>query len=132
MRPNVDVPYTYWPTCEMTVGVPDEYGVACRWDARNETPRNMTASAAPMKTSVCCAFFQAGFLNAGTPLEIASTPVTAAHPDANACSMTYAPAPKNTAPSIFLPNGIIPGLCGTVPKWCVASWYAPHPMSPTM
>ena len=37
--------------------------------------------------SVVRAFFHSGCLNAGTPLEIASTPVTAAPPDANAFRM---------------------------------------------
>ena len=39
-----------------------------------------------MITSVVRAFFHAGWRNAGTPFEIASTPVTAAPPDANAWS----------------------------------------------
>ena len=34
------------------------------------------------------AFFQAGWRKAGTPLEMASTPVTAAPPEAKACSTT--------------------------------------------
>ena len=38
----------------------------------------------PSSASVVAAFFDFGFLNAGTPLLIASTPVRAAHPDANA------------------------------------------------
>ena len=46
-----------------------------------------------MITSVVRAFFHAGLRNAGTPFEIASTPVTAAPPDANACSTTASPAP---------------------------------------
>ena len=41
-----------------------------------------------MITSVVRAFFHAGSWNAGTPFEIASTPVTAAPPDANAWSTT--------------------------------------------
>ena len=48
----------------------------------------MTPSVAPMITSVIRAFFHSGSRNAGTPFEIASTPVTAAPPDANACSTT--------------------------------------------
>ena len=46
-----------------------------------------------MMTRVCRAFFHAGSWNAGTPLEIASTPVTAAPPDANAWSTPKIPAP---------------------------------------
>ena len=39
----------------------------------------------PIHISVVRAFFHSGCLNAGTPFEIASTPVTAAPPEANAC-----------------------------------------------
>ena len=41
-----------------------------------------------MTTRVVRAFFHDGSLNAGTPLEMASTPVTAAPPEAKACSTT--------------------------------------------
>ena len=46
-----------------------------------------------MITSVVRAFFHAGSLKAGTPFEIASTPVTAAPPDANAWRITKSVAP---------------------------------------
>ena len=39
-----------------------------------------------MTVSVVRAFFHSGGLKAGTPFEIASTPVIAAPPEANACS----------------------------------------------
>ena len=58
-----------------------------------------------MMTSVVRAFFHSGFLNAGTPFEIASTPVTAAPPDANECS-TIASAAPMSRPSPLVPNGI--------------------------
>ena len=51
-----------------------------------------------MMTSVWRAFFHAGSLKAGTPLEMASTPVTAAPPEANALSTTKRPAPKSSVP----------------------------------
>ena len=38
----------------------------------------------PSSSRVVAAFLLLGFLNAGTPLLIASTPVSAAHPDENA------------------------------------------------
>ena len=41
-----------------------------------------------MTTRVWRALRQAGSLNAGTPLEMASTPVTAAPPEANALAST--------------------------------------------
>ena len=40
----------------------------------------------PMSSSVVAAFLLLGFLKAGTPLEMASTPVRAAHPDEKARS----------------------------------------------
>ena len=43
--------------------------------------------------SVIDAFFDSGFLNAGMPFEIASTPVSAAQPDANARRMRNHPKP---------------------------------------
>ena len=53
-----------------------------------------------MMTSVRRAFSHSGLRNAVTPFEIASTPVTAAPPDANALSTIHSPAPKNRpAPS---------------------------------
>ena len=38
----------------------------------------------PSSSSVVAAFLLFGFLNAGTPLEMASTPVSAAQPEENA------------------------------------------------
>ena len=61
--------------------------------ASADKPRNITPSIVPMITRVERAFFHEGSLNAGTPFEIASTPVTAAPPDANACSTTNSAAP---------------------------------------
>ncbi len=77
----------------MTVGVPETNGTAWTLAAKIDRPRNMIPSSVPMTTRVSRAFFQAGTLNAGTPLEIASTPVTAAPPDANAWSTPNRPAP---------------------------------------
>ena len=48
---------------------------------------NIAPSSVPMVTSVRRAFFHSGGLNAGTPSLIASTPVSALLPDANACRM---------------------------------------------
>ena len=79
--------------CEMTVGVPSVYGIGCTWVARAESPKNNVPRTNPMMTSVTLAFFHSGRRNAVTPFEIASTPVTAAPPDANACSTTARVAP---------------------------------------
>ena len=52
--------------------------------ARNVIPMNRTASRAAMTASVVAAFFASGGLNAGTPVAIASVPVRATAPAANA------------------------------------------------
>src|SRR3954451_13923352 len=54
-------------------------------------PMNMMPRQTPITMSVDRAFFHSGGLNAGTPFEIASTPVMAAPPDANACRMRNNP-----------------------------------------
>ncbi len=46
----------------------------------------MVTASAPIMASVAAAFFDFGLRNAGTPLEMASTPVSAADPDENARS----------------------------------------------
>ena len=51
----------------------------------------MTPSSPPIHMSVERAFFHSGGLNAGTPLEIASTPVMAAPPEAKAWRMRNSP-----------------------------------------
>ena len=47
-------------------------------------PRNITPSVAIIQINVVEAFFNSGCLKAGTPFEIASTPVSAVQPAANA------------------------------------------------
>ena len=47
-------------------------------------PTNMLTDSAPMMASVLAALRALGLRNAGTPLLIASTPVSAVQPDANA------------------------------------------------
>ena len=49
-------------------------------------PANIETAIAPIATSVSCAFFAFGGLNAGTPFAMASTPVRAVQPDAKARS----------------------------------------------
>jgi hypothetical protein len=62
-------------------------------------PANMTAKIEIITVSVVRAFFHSGGLNAGTPSEMASTPVRAEQPEANArrTRMTVtAPVPAST------------------------------------
>src|SRR5262249_61553103 len=71
-------------------------GRACICTARYETPMNSVIAIEPMISSVRAAFLPGGGLNALTPFEIDSTPVSAAAPDPNARSTTKtvtAPAP---------------------------------------
>jgi hypothetical protein len=49
---------------------------------------NMATAMPPSRASVVAAFLLLGFLNAGTPLEMASTPVSAVQPEENARSRT--------------------------------------------
>ena len=56
-------------------------------------PRNIDRRAArPASARTLRAFFHSTGLNAGTPLEIASTPVMAVEPPANACSSRKMPS----------------------------------------
>ena len=52
--------------------------------ARKVMPMNSVASRAAITASVVAAFFASGGLNAGTPVAIASVPVRATAPAANA------------------------------------------------
>src|SRR4249920_1468302 len=110
MLPTRLVPYANLPIWEMTVGVPLMNGATCILLSIQDRPKNIAPSNEPMITRVCRAFFQAGCLNAGTPFEIASTPVTAAPPDANECSTTASPAPTSR-PEPLEPNGTRPFAC---------------------
>ena len=49
-------------------------------------PKKHVPRMTPIHTSVCAAFFDSGFLNAGTPLDTASTPDSATAPEENARS----------------------------------------------
>ncbi len=52
--------------------------------ASQEIPRNIVMAITPMTASVSAAFFACGRRKAGTPFEIASTPVSAVEPEENA------------------------------------------------
>ena len=59
-------------------------GRIAKFTARNVMPMNSVASRAAMTARVVAAFFASGGLNAGTPVAIASVPVRATAPAANA------------------------------------------------
>src|SRR3954469_19423746 len=69
-------------TCDTTESV--ELGSACIWTARYDTPTNSAIAIVPRTASVTAAFRPCGWRNALTPLAIASTPVRAVEPKANA------------------------------------------------
>ena len=56
-------------------------GYGSRWCASTDTPTNNEPRMIAIQVSVVAAFFGSGRLNAGTPFEIASTPVSATAPD---------------------------------------------------
>ena len=87
--PSVPRPNTALATSEFTVFV--SVGTTRSCTARYESPKNMTPRRLPIHMSVVRAFFHSGGLKAGTPFEIASTPVTAAPPDENACRIRKIP-----------------------------------------
>ena len=80
------------------------------------TPISIVTEIVPSSSSVVAAFLLFGLRNAGTPLEIASTPVSAAQPEENvrASSATIA----NPVKAAYFGSGSIPycALCA----WIVA------------
>ena len=68
-------------------------GTGCRWCARSETPKKSVAEDDRHPRRACCAaFFDSGVRNAGTPSEIASTPVRATAPDEKPLRMRNSPS----------------------------------------
>ena len=57
----------------------------------------------PIQTSVAAAFFDSGRRKAGTPLEMASTPVSATAPDENPLRRMKIP---NVPPKMFPPSSL--------------------------
>ena len=64
-------------------------------------PKNSEPRSTPIQTSVAAAFFDSGRRNAGTPFEIASTPVSATAPDEKPFSSRKMPSepPLSRVPS---------------------------------
>ena len=86
-----------------------------------------------MSTRVWRAFRHAGRRKAGTPFEMASTPVTAAPPEAKACRTTNTLAPMSSPWPPSLPNSIIPSSgCPTARRSPVKNRVRPTPSSTTM
>jgi len=64
---------------------------------RNEIPRNIVIPITPMIASVAAAFLACGRRNAGTPSQIASTPVNAVAPCENAFKIAKIVMPATAA-----------------------------------
>ena len=79
-----------------TVDFPLKSGATWSFAAREEIPRNIVDSKIPSTTRVWRAFFHSTGRKAGTPFEIASTPVIAVLPDAKACSAMNSGTPANS------------------------------------
>ena len=90
-----------------TVERPVKSGATWSFAASHEIPMNIVASSSPSATSVCLACFHSTGLKAGTPFEIASTPVIAVLPDASACNATNAgtSAKADSAPPVVTGGG---------------------------
>ena len=76
------------------------------WWARIKiaSPTSITPSSTPREISVRCAVLMRGARKAGTPLEIASTPVTAEHPAANALRIRTMPTVVVAVSGSFVPT----------------------------
>ena len=84
---------------DSTDGVPVAVGRAWTCTASQDTPTNIAIAIAPRTRRVVAAFRPCGRRNALTPFAIASTPVSAVDPDANArrtTNVVIAPAPTGS------------------------------------
>ncbi len=69
-------------SCDSTVSL--SLGLIWSWVARNVMPENMLIAVTAIIASVARALSASGGLNAGTPSDMASTPVSAVQPWVNA------------------------------------------------
>ena len=96
---NGPSPNTSRPIWENTVWSWLGYG-AVRW-ASTETPKNSTPRIPAIHMSVIEAFLDSGRRNAGTPFEMASTPVSATAPDEKPFRMMKS---VSVPPNSFVPS----------------------------
>ncbi len=76
-------------------------------------PRNRTVSSPAIHSRVTAALRDSGLRKAGTPLEMASTPVMAVQPPEKAASNNNRPTPCGSYPSADL--GVPPSGAATLP-----------------
>src|SRR4029079_18234930 len=81
---------------------PSSVGRTSKATATTVSPTNRMASRTDMAVMVLAAFFDSGGLNAGTPLAMASTPVSATDPPAKALR-------RRSTPTSSVPNGTLSG-----------------------
>ncbi len=106
---------------DRTEGEPPTFGWACIFTASQETPRNMITAIVPRTASVVAALRPWGRRNALTPFAIASTPVSAVEPDANARSRR-----KRVTPPVPALIGCVVTAVGQLP---VAQRVKPTPIT---
>ncbi len=75
-----------------------ECGTTWNFLIRTPRPISIPPSRMPSQTSVCCARRALGLRNSGTAFAIASTPVSAEQPEANAFSTSRMPTASVDAP----------------------------------
>ena len=83
----------------------------------------------PIHIRVCAAFFDSGFLNAGTPLLTASTPDRATAPDENARSSIISVSVCVPLASSAASTLVVAGSIG--PRWPTKMRYSPTTISST-
>jgi hypothetical protein len=93
-------PNAIWAAMATTDGPPSSVGRRPNVTANTVSPMNRMPRSTAIADIVLLAFRASGGLNAGTPLAMASTPVSATEPPANALSrrrMVTASVPNGTA-----------------------------------
>src|SRR5438105_11685173 len=119
-------PYTARPIWEITVS--SWLGYGWRWWASTDTPKNRTPKITPIQRIVVAALCDFGRRKAGTPLEMASTPVRATAPEENPFRRRNSPRlPPVTAVAIDLW-----GSKGTGLMWPKNDRNRPYPTSKAM
>ncbi len=95
-------------------------------------PASMAEAITPSSSSVVAAFLLLGFWKFGTPLLMASMPVSAAAPEEKARSSRKAPASPTSPSSKPGAGTIVKAAEGASPSWPVAAWKTPMAVMPRM
>ena len=103
-------PKTRWAICDTTVSL--STGRIPRAEARKVIPTNIVPRMSAMKPSVIAALRDSGARKAGTPLEMASMPVSAVQPDGEARAST---GTRSAPPSPRSADGAAGGRCPSQP-----------------